>query len=467
MATLGEADLLPYQAEGVDAIVNRRRLYLGDDPGLGKTAQVIIACANLPDRMLDKGVLIICPASLRLNWRAEWEKWGGPECELHIMSYQEATKDAQGKPPRKGRERVGIKERHWGLVCMDEAHALKSTKSQRGRALIFNIWKELKDAAEPELGEIFVRSEGVEGDRMVLMSGTPVLNKPVDIFPLIRHLDRKTWPSKSKFEQRYCDAHVDNFGRWNTDGSSNLSELKEKLTGPGLLLRRMKKDVLKDLPAKRRQIIPVTGRVGDTRKIQSILADIVSEEPTLTDSDADLKWAVTALGELSSTKMGQVAELRQKLGIAKLEPALDYIMEQHKLGVLPEKLVIFAHHREVIEVLTKSLNQNGISAKKYYGGMSDDEKDQVVREFQTGSLQVFVGSIMAAGVGLTLTAADTAIILEPSYVPAENIQAEDRLHRIGAVNPVLIQYLVLANSLDARIMTVVTQKMEMISEILS
>lgn len=467
MSVYGYLDLLPFQKEGVSAIVHRRRLYLGDDPGLGKTAQVIIACKGLDHQVLNKGVLIICPASLRLNWAKEWEMWGGPECELHIMSYQEATKDAQGKAPRKGQSRVGIKERQWGVVCVDEAHALKSTKSQRGRALLFSIWRELKDELDPEKGYEFIRSEGIEGDYMIFLSGTPVLNKPVDIFPLIRHLDRKAWPSKSKFEMRYCDAHTDKFGRWNTDGASNLAELKDKLVGSGLLLRRLKKNVLTQLPAKRRQIIPLKGTARDTKKIDSILTEVVGTVPEISDEESDLRWAVKSLGELGVKQLHNIVELRQCLGQAKIKPTMEYIKEQHELGVLPKKLVIFAHHRAVLEDLNQGINAMGISSNLYYGGMNDVEKNVVVEEFQNGDLQVFIGSIMAAGVGLTLTAADTCLILEPSYVPAENIQAEDRLHRIGAQKPVLIQYLLLANSLDSRIMSFVVSKMDIISQILS
>ena len=153
--------------------------------------------------------------------------------------------------------------------------------------------------------------------------------------------------------------------------------------------------------------------------------------------------------------------------MSKLKPTLDYIKEQDTLGVLPPKLVVFAHHRELIEELTEGLNKAGIKADKYYGGMSDADKNNVVNDFMKGDLQVFVGSIIAAGVGLTLTAADTCIIIEPSYVPAENIQAEDRIHRIGAQKPVLIQYITLDKTLDSRIMSILVSKMQMIEQVMS
>jgi len=120
-----------------------------------------------------------------------------------------------------------------------------------------------------------------------------------------------------------------------------------------------------------------------------------------------------------------------------------------------------------LEELSEALNKKKIKTSIYYGGMNDAQKNEVVENFQNGDTQVFAGSIASAGVGLTLTAASTSIILEPSYVPAENIQAEDRIHRIGATSNVLIQYIALANSMDSRILGIVVDKMEMIKEVMS
>jgi len=458
---MNDLDLMPFQIEGRDKILTSKCMYLGDDPGLGKTAQVIRACANMSQGILDQGVVIICPASLRTNWNLEWEKWDGPECELHIMSYQEAVKDCEGKPPRKGKARVHLLSKIWGVVAFDEAHALKTCGGKTKRAksgLIYNVWKVISD--DEEIPDRWERVPGIKSNRTVMLSGTPVLNKPVDIFPVLRHMQPDIWKSKSRFEARYCDGHVDMYGRWKADGHSNLKELRERLETGGIFLRRRKKDVLKQLPEKRRQIITVEAGVKATSIIEASLKSSI-----ITDSVADMNWSVSAMDEFENMSQDHIAEIRRNLGKAKAPACLEYIIEQNKLGVLPEKIVLFAHHREVIENVVSTLNSKGISASPYYGGMNDKQKNTVLQEFQNGPLRVFVGSIIAAGVGLTLTAADTAIILEPSYVPAENIQAEDRLHRIGAVNSVLIQYIALSNTLDVRILELVTQKMRMIDEL--
>lgn len=452
---MNDSHLMHYQIEGRDKILATDCLYLADDPGLGKTAQVIRACANMPSTLLNRGVIIVCPASLRTNWRREWVKWEGPTCPLHIMSYQEAVKDCEKGGP------VGILSKTWGVLVFDEAHALKASGGKTNRAksgLIANVWKVKGDGEEvPDKWE---RRPGATSVKTVMLSGTPVLNKPVDIFPALRHMRPKIWTSKSRFESRYCDGHVDRYGRWQAVGHSNLAELNEILTTSGIFLRRRKKDVLSQLPPKRRQLICVES--GD--KTVSVL-DAMLKSKVLSDSTADIDWEVKALEEFENMSLDHIAEIRRGLGMAKLNPCLDYIIEQEKLGVLPEKLVIFAHHREVIERVVGSLNFNNINAAAFYGGMNDRQKDDVVQRFQTGDIRVFVGSILAAGVGLTLTAADTCIILEPSYVPAENIQAEDRLHRIGATSPVLVQYIALSNTLDVRILDLVTQKMRMIDEL--
>jgi len=462
---LGDKDLMPYQVEGRDKILASDCLYLGDDPGLGKTAQVIRACDHLPPSYLLKGILIVCPASLRSNWQQEWEKWNGPKCELYILSYQEAVKDCQGKVLGRFKRNIGVLGRTWGLVAFDEAHALKACggKTQRAMSgLIYNIWKEKSD--DEETPDKWRRVYGVSAHKTVMMSGTPVLNRPIDIFPAIRHMRPNDWPSKTKFELRYCDAHVDRYGRWVTDGYSNLGELHSVLINSGIFIKRKKKDVLSQLPPKRRQLLNVDVSNTMLNKCNTLIAASL-DAVNITDSVADLAWEVESLDEFENLSVEHIAKIRAQLGEAKVDPTIDYLLEQEQLGVLPEKLVIFAHHRKVVERISEALNYNGISASIYYGGMSDEQKNIVVQNFQHGKTRVFVGSIVAAGVGLTLTAADTAIILEPSYVPAENVQAEDRLHRIGAHRPVLIQYITLANSLDHRILTLVVEKMRMIEEL--
>jgi len=478
LSKLSEADLMPFQVEGRDRILAQARVYLGDDPGLGKTAQIICALKHMPKAVLDMGVLIIVPASLRLNWHKEWKLWGGPDCEKYIISYNEATNDAQGKAPRKGAERIGVGTRTWGFVAFDEAHALKGGgKSQRSFALVKNC-KQVKVMKMVQGQEVevkrFVHSIGVKALRIVMMSGTPMLNKPSDMFLMLRHLDPKNWSSKQHYELHYCDAGFDDWGRWQANGLSNAAELKDRLINgdngaPGLVLRRMKKDVLKQLPAKRRQIVEIELGVRARGKISKILLAGAGMEKKLTDSDADMKYAVKLMEafDVSHGLPGHVAEMRRELGISKIKPVLEALIEQHQLGILPKKLVLFAHHREVIEKIAEGLRAKGIKAQEYYGGMNDTKKNDVVEAFQTGDLQIFVGSIMAAGVGLTLTAASTAMIVEPSYVPAENTQAEDRIHRIGALHPVLIQYIVVGNTLDSRIMDLVINKMEMISMVLA
>lgn len=464
-------DLMQYQKDGVERIGKQPHLFLGDDPGLGKTAQIICAINNVPKGIQAKGILIVCPASLRKNWWNEWKIWGGPtDVPLYIMSYQEATKAAMGKPAPKGKEWPDVLGKHWGFVAFDECHALKGgSKSQRGLHLIYSIErKEQEDEMGIPNGNFkWVYRDGIQSTYMVMMSGTPVLNKPVDIFPMIRHLDRQSWPSKSKFEMRYCDAGLNHFGRYTADGAKNLPELRDKLVNgvdgrPGVMLRRLKKNVLKDLPPKRRQIIELENSIS-VRAIESQLLKNIDAD--ILEDDSDYKWAVRAMEEMAKIQLHEVHEIRRQLGMAKVKPTMKYLKEMEELGVLPEKFVVFAHHRDVIEDITDELNKLGIKASKYYGGMSDNDKNQVVQDFQNGDLRVFVGSIVAAGVGLTLTKADTMYIVEASYVPSENIQAEDRIHRIGAVNPVLIQYLVNSGTLDSRILSAVVDKMEMIAQI--
>jgi SWI/SNF-related matrix-associated actin-dependent regulator 1 of chromatin subfamily A len=313
---------------------------------------------------------------------------------------------------------------------------------------------------------------GIQAKRKVFLTGTPILNRPVEIYPLLHALDPKKWPTKTKFGLRYCDAQQ-KFVRvrgggtkavWDFSGASNLDELQRELRST-IMVRRLKKDVLTELPPKRRQIIELPAEdCGDAVREESEMYAKAEEgllelkarvaAAALADDEEQYRLLAEQLQGASMVIFEEISMARHAVALAKLPQVISHIRE-----ILEEegKLVIMAHHRDIVEALHHEFADAG--AVMLYGGMSDKAKDESVTRFQTDpACRVFVGSIKAAGVGLTLTAASTVVFAELDWVPGVVSQAEDRLHRIGQRESVLVQHLVLEGSLDARMVQFVVAK---------
>jgi SWI/SNF-related matrix-associated actin-dependent regulator 1 of chromatin subfamily A len=256
---------------------------------------------------------------------------------------------------------------------------------------------------------------------------------------------------------------------WSFDGGSNLPELQARLRRE-CMIRRKKEDVLRELPPRTRQIIPVSSQeIQDVvyKENDFFFRGERTAEPTLAAMVAmacDNAFEFAEAGErliaaALEAGAGEVATMRQEIAMAKMPICLEHI---ENLLTTKAKVVVMAHHRIVVETITEKLE----GAVKLYGGMTDEAKAKAVDDFQNGNAPVFVGSLQAAGVGLTLTAADTMVFVEDDWVPSVIFQAEDRIHRIGQTNPVLIQHIVADGTIDAMIVQSVIAKQRMIDEAL-
>ena len=429
---------LPFQKAGIAFAHDRANVLIGDDMGLGKTIQAIGALNLDPTA---KSILILCPASLRNNWKRELEKWLvvprtigiaetkiTPDTEIVIAHYDIFSRNCLS--------RVLLRERNWDVLILDEAHYCKNGDAARTQKIIGG------------------KSErGINARRKIFLTGTPLTNRPRDLYALLHALDPASWPDFWSFAQRYCSAYRNNFG-WNFDGASNLSELQDKLRST-IMVRRLKSQVLTELPAKRRQIIEITAD------------DIVAAERAQTDSfeadlgalqiKADLAKAANddrayedAVKELSGRRNNfdfyQIAEIRHQTALKKVPYVVEHLKELvEEQGM---KVICFAHHRDVIDQIAAAFPGSEIA----HGNYTTDERDASVRRFQTDDkCRLIVCGIQAMGVGHTLTASSTVVFAELSYVPADVTQAEDRAHRIGQHNSVLVQHIVLDGSIDAKI----------------
>lgn len=450
-------DYLPYQKAGVAFMQNKDGVLLGDDMGLGKTIQVI-GLINVNPHW--RNILIVCPASLRLNWQRELERWlvndytigiadtkdGVPDSDIVIVNYDILHK-------------LNLADWEWDLVALDEAHYIKNSKTLRSKA----IKGERRNVKEK--GWTWVR-EPIHADVKVAMTGTPIPNRVAEIYNILNWLDPGTWRNYMQFAQRYAGARQGKFGM--EEGvPQHLDELQDKLRST-IMVRRRKADVLKELPPKRRVVVPLptNGSVGivdrEMRAYQKHVARLeeIKAEAALAKAAEDkaaYAAAVTRLRELQGIMFTEMAKVRAETAIAKAP-----LVAEHCANILegsdPDyKLIIFAHHKAVVQLLCEKLESYGVVS--ITGDTPMQERQDGVDVFQHDpNVRVFVGNIQAAGVGLTLTASSHVVFAELDWTPANVTQAEDRAHRIGQEESVLVEHLVFDGSLDAKMAKTIVRK---------
>lgn len=434
-------ELLGYQRAGVGFALQKGRVLIADEPGLGKTAQ---ALAFLQARKDLRPALVVCPASLKLNWRAEAGRFleDCPENEVAVLN---------GTVPQEVRAPISIinydilyawvpvMQGQVRAVILDESHAIKSRDSRRTKAVL----------------EVARHAEAV-----ICLTGTPLLNRPADLFTQLNLLAPQEFGSFFEYGRRYCAGRkkqifVRGGGKksvWDFSGASHLDELNERLRST-VMVRRLKKDVLKELPPKRVAEIPVElASPGEYLQAESEFRDWLREKVEQGIYDEERLDSA-----LRAEAMVKVEYLKQCAARLKLASAVEWIRGFLDSG---QKLVVFAHHREIVEALAKEF---GRVAVVLTGGGSQDVKDAAVRRFQGDpGCRLFIGSIQAAGVGLTLTAASDVTFVEYPWRPADFDQAVDRCHRIGQANSVTAWCLVASvpevETVDERVLKVLAAK---------
>jgi len=383
---------------------------LADEPGLGKTATAL-AWLKATDAL---SALVVCPASLRLNWRREAEQWWDgwePYLGWDVISYE-------GLVARSAARGLGA----WDAVVFDESHYLKNPSATRTRAAF-----------------------QVQSARRLFLTGTPVVNRPMDLWPTLHALGLAG--SRVDYGRRFCDGRLRRVYAkggartvWDFSGASDLEGLAALLSP--VMIRRTKAEVLTELPPKTRQVVEISA--GNARKAT----------PAGLDGELETweKWSgEQAFAPMPPALLAELAKIRLEDGLAKMPAVVSYIKDV--ILEEEEKVVVFAWHREVLEALARELPGTVL----LYGGMTDAAKDTAVREFQEGKARVFCGQIQAAGTGLTLTAARTVAFAELDWVPGNITQAEDRCHRLGQRDAVRVIHLV-AEGIDARMARALVRK---------
>lgn len=476
---------LPYQKGGIAYAIGRTNTLIADEMGLGKTIQ---ALGVINARSEIKTVLVVCPASLRLNWDREAKKWMTrdfkpfvveetkdeipADCNLVFVNYElirgKRIDDPNGAKSPNGKVlkilqsspiHAQLMARKWDILIVDECHRLKDPDSLQAIAVLGSPGNKKK--GEPPVSGLIHQAS-----KNVFLTGTPFLNKPIEMHPIVAALAPNEFGDFFKFAKRYCGAHRGPFA-WDFSGSSHLEELQERLRAT-IMVRRLKKDVLTELPPKRRQIIllPTNGASKAVKAEQNawkIHEERIEELQNELDfahasgDDATYKKVVDQLKQAKKVGFEATSLARKNVALAKLPKVIEHIEDAFEQGI--GKVVIFGWHHDVCNGIK---NHFGDAAVLLTGEVtSNKERQEAVDRFQNDpSVKVFVGSIGAAGVGHTLTAASTVIFAELDWVPANVSQAEDRCHRIGQRDQVLVQHLVLDGSLDARMAQILVDKQE-------
>jgi SWI/SNF-related matrix-associated actin-dependent regulator 1 of chromatin subfamily A len=309
----------------------------------------------------------------------------------------------------------------------------------------------------------------IRARRKLFLTGTPICNRPRELWPIISFLDPVTWAHKGQYQQRYCAVADTGFGR-DDSGAANLDELQERLRG-SLMVRRLKSEVLTELPAKRRQTIWIPAVADAIAREQEVLsrhgAELEALKARIAAAEADEDEAAyrEAVKEMRQAEfaggIAEIARARHETALAKV-PAV--ISDTRELLEAVDKYVLFAHHIDVLEALHAAFAD---CAVLLHGGHSGSERQAAVDRFMDDpECRLIIGGLIPMGTGWTLTRASTVGFAEFPWSPGELRQAEDRVHRISQRDSVLVRYLVMEDSIDANMLNTLVDKVEVIEQAL-
>lgn len=426
-----QKELFPFQKKGVQFIESRNgRVLIADEMGLGKTAQTL---AWLQFHSEKRPVIIVVPSSLKLNWAKEAEMWMKSP-KIQILHGTKASLPIIGEIivinydilPYWIEKLADITPK---VLILDEAHYCKNNSAQRTKA---------------------VKILAKKIPHVLALTGTPVVNRPVEIYNILKLINSTGIPSFWQFVHRYCGAKHNGFG-WDFSGATNTEELHKILTNT-VMLRRLKNEVLTELPDKIYSFVPIP--LNNEKEYQSAQNDFIQ---FLRNN----KGEAAAEKASNARTLVEIEGLKQLAVQGKLSQAIEWIqtfLESEK------KLVIFANHKFVIDELMTIFSHIAV---KIDGTVTGENRQKAVDDFQTNDkIRIFIGNIKAAGVGLTLTAASDVVFLELPWTPSDLTQAEDRCHRIGQKNSVHIHYLLAHNTIEEKIAKLIDSKRQVITKIL-
>ncbi|KAH7827436.1 uncharacterized protein MONOS_6718 [Monocercomonoides exilis] len=457
--------LFPFQEEGVLFLLRREgRGMIGDEMGLGKTLQALAVASVYHNEW---PLLVICPSTLRFQWSEAIEKWCAPFVDEGgvkvIMSQMDEVTGKESAVVISYQMCVNqissIVKARFGVIIADESHQLKNGKSQRAKVILPLIQTT---------------------KRAVMLTGTPAINRPVELFSQISCLRRDLFPTMAEFGRRYCE--MKQMPRWvDYSGATNLKEL-HLLLEETVMIRRLKKNVLTQLPKKSRVAIYLNIGENKMKELKEAVKEATEAATArkreivqslnlssgLSSSSASSSFGSGGFGQ--SDKSDDIADANtiikqyQLTGKAKLDAVCEYLHDQLEKK---EKFLVFAHHRIVMDGICQIFESND-DYIRIDGDTPAADRHMYVRYFQEEErCKAAVLSLKAASTGLTLTEASRVIFAELSWTPGVLVQAEDRVHRIGQFNPVCVTYLLAKGTVDEAIWAMIQKKLEVIGDALN
>ncbi len=413
---------LGHQKEAIEKLVGSTRFILADDMGLGKTTTTIISALETGY----KKILIICPASLKINWMREIENYTdrsvfiaegkqfSTEHDFVIVNY-DIIKNFHDP---KDLENSEIVKGNFELVIIDEAHYIQNPQAQRTKV---------------------INSFAKKTKRLWLLTGTPMTSRPMNYYNLLNLIESPVAQNWMAYAIRYCAGYqfkVGNKKIWNVQGASNLEELRDRTSKQ--VLRRLKENVL-DLPDK--IITPVYLRLK-SKEYESLMGEYFDWYDNRKEESQSLTIQFTKL-----------MKVRQVIATEKIKQTIELcenILEQGK------KVIIFTNFTQDLQTIYQHFGKKAVYLD---GSCSKIHRQNAVDEFQTNEkVSVFVGNLKAAGVGITLTAAEAVIMNDLSFVPSDHSQAEDRAYRYGQKSNVSVYYPIFENTIEGIIYDILQNK---------
>jgi SWI/SNF-related matrix-associated actin-dependent regulator 1 of chromatin subfamily A len=423
---------LEHQKIAIEKLAGSKRFILADDMGLGKTTSTIIAALETGS----KKVLIVCPASLKINWQREIENYSdrpvfiaegkkfSTEHDFVIINY-DILKNFHNSDPKKKDESL-LLQSGFDLVILDEAHMISNVQAQRTK---------------------IINSFAKKVDKVWLLTGTPMTSRPMNYYNLLNLIESPVAQNWKAYAIRYCQGFQFTAGKrkvWNVMGASNLEELRDRTSKQ--ILRRLKEEVL-DLPDK--IITPVYLRLKSKE-----YEDLMGEYYDWYDKNPDESSSLTV-------QFSKLMKVRKVIANEKTKQTIEFvenILEQGK------KVIIFTNFTDTLQTIYQHFGKQSVYLD---GSCSNAVRQQAVDSFQNDDkTRVFVGNLKAAGVGLTLTAAEVVIMNDLSFVPAEHAQAEDRAYRYGQKSNVLVYYPLFENTIEGAIYDILNRKKQIIRTVM-
>ncbi|CAD8066276.1 unnamed protein product [Paramecium primaurelia] len=419
------------------------RILIADDMGVGKTVQSLALASMYKQNW---PLLIMCPSPLRLNWQDEIIHW----LKIHKTDIQLINCGREGIRMNAkivvvsydicAKIKDNLMSRKFQICIADECHYLKSPSAIRSQVCV------------PILRQCM---------QTILLTGTPALSKPKDLFNLLNIIRPDIFGNFKEFGYRYCDPKLSRFTKGiDFDGASNLKELHFLLRNY-IMIRRLKKDVLSQLPEKRRVKVRIPGETSQVKQIGALLNQLGNIDiQQLINKDAIFQESKD-----QSEQLLTINSILQKCymltGQAKIKAIKDYISTLFENEI---KFLFFAHHQDVLDAVQEYCIQNEIQYMRIDGNVGVEQRHLNVQMFQNNDeIRIAILSVTSANYGITLTAASTIVFGEMHWTPAIMMQAEDRAHRIGQVQCVDCHYLIGDGTLDDHIFNKIENKMNTVS----